>query len=73
MAGAFGYDREHFEVSRAIAMRALIPAIDSAPNDAIIVADGFSCRSQIRHFCPARRPMHLAQLLNLATSRPGER
>ncbi len=66
MAGAFGYDREHFEVSKAIAGRVLIPAIDKAPPDATIVADGFSCRSQIRHFCPSRRPMHLAEVLNLA-------
>jgi Fe-S oxidoreductase len=65
MAGAFGYAREHFEVSKAIGARVLIPAIDKAPPDAIIVADGFSCRSQIRHFCPSRRPMHLAEVLNL--------
>ena len=38
-----------------IGERVLIPAIDKAPPDAIIVADGFSCRSQIRHFCPSRR------------------
>ncbi len=67
MAGAFGYGRDHFEVSKAIGTRVLIPAIDQAAPDAIIVADGFSCRSQIRHFCPSRRPMHLAEVLNLAT------
>jgi len=66
MAGAFGYERGHFEVSKTIAMRVLIPAIEQATADAIIVADGFSCRSQIRHFCPSRRPMHLAEVLNLA-------
>jgi FAD/FMN-containing dehydrogenase/Fe-S oxidoreductase len=65
MAGAFGYERTHFEVSRAIGARVLFPAIDKAPPDAIIVADGFSCRSQIRHFCPSRRPLHLAEVLNL--------
>jgi Fe-S oxidoreductase len=65
MAGAFGYERTHFEVSRTIGARVLFPAIDKAPPDAIIVADGFSCRSQIRHFCPSRRPMHLAEVLNL--------
>ena len=65
MAGAFGYDREHFDVSKQIGARVLIPAIDRTPADAIIVADGFSCRSQIRHFCPSRRPMHLAEVLNL--------
>ena len=64
MAGAFGYDRAHFEISKTIGERVLIPAIDKAPPDAIIVADGFSCRSQIRHFCPSRRPMHLAEVLN---------
>ena len=65
MAGAFGYDRDHFEISKTIGERVLIPAIDKAPGDAIIVADGFSCRSQIRHFCPSRTPMHLAEVLNL--------
>ena len=65
MAGAFGYDRDHFEISKQIAARVLIPTIDNAPPDAIIVADGFSCRSQIRHFCPSRTPMHLAEVLNL--------
>src|SRR5580658_3583480 len=65
MAGAFGYDRDHFEVSKLIGARVLIPAINNAPPDAIIVADGFSCRSQIRHFCPSRTPMHLAEVLNL--------
>ena len=65
MAGAFGYDRDHFEISKTIGERVLIPAIDKAPPDAIVVADGFSCRSQIRHFCPSRTPMHLAEVLNL--------
>ncbi|MGH7925977.1 MAG: FAD-binding and (Fe-S)-binding domain-containing protein [Candidatus Binatus sp.] len=65
MAGAFGYERAHFEVSKAIGARVLFPAIDQAPPDAIIVADGFSCRSQIRHFCPSRHPKHLAEVLNL--------
>ena len=64
MAGAFGYDRAHFEISKTIGERVLFPAINKAPPDAIIVADGFSCRSQIRHFCPSRRPMHLAEVLN---------
>ena len=65
MAGAFGYDREHYEVSRAIGARSLIPALEAAAPETIIVADGFSCRSQIRHFCPSRRPMHLAEVLNV--------
>jgi FAD/FMN-containing dehydrogenase/Fe-S oxidoreductase len=73
MAGAFGYDREHFEVSKAIGARKLIPEIEASPQDTIIVADGFSCRSQIRHFCPGRRPMHLAEVLNLTADPSTER
>ena len=65
MAGPFGYGAERFEVSRAIAERVLIPAIRQSAPDTMIVADGFACRTQIRHFCPERRPLHLAQLLNL--------
>jgi FAD/FMN-containing dehydrogenase/Fe-S oxidoreductase len=64
MAGAFGYAGEHYEVSRAIGERALFPAIAAAPPEAAIVADGFSCRAQIRQFCPERRVMHLAELLD---------
>jgi FAD/FMN-containing dehydrogenase/Fe-S oxidoreductase len=66
MAGAFGYSAEHYAVSRASGERVLGPAIRSSPDAAIIIADGFSCRTQIRHLCPARRPMHLAELLNLS-------
>ncbi len=65
MAGPFGYGAERFEVSRAIAERVLIPAVRQSAPDTMIVADGFACRTQIRHFCPERRPLHLAQLLNL--------
>ena len=64
MAGPFGYGAERFEVSRAIAERVLIPAVRQSAPETMIVADGFACRTQIRHFCPERRPLHLAQLLN---------
>jgi FAD/FMN-containing dehydrogenase/Fe-S oxidoreductase len=64
MAGPFGYGAERFEVSRAIAERVLIPAVRQSAPDTMIVADGFACRTQIRHFCPERKPLHLAQLLN---------
>ena len=65
MAGAFGYDADHFEVSRAIGERVLLPAIRASDPQTIIISDGFSCRSQIAHFCPDRRAMHLAEVLNL--------
>ncbi len=63
MAGAFGYDRENYEISAAIGERVLLASVRASSAETIVVADGFSCRSQIRHFCPDRRPMHLAQLL----------
>ncbi len=64
MAGAFGYAREHFDISRTIANRVLVPAIEASDPATIVIADGFSCRSQIRQFCSDRRVMHLAEALN---------
>jgi FAD/FMN-containing dehydrogenase/Fe-S oxidoreductase len=65
MAGAFGYEESHFAVSKACAERVLLPAINRSERETIVISDGFSCRAQIRQFCPDRRPMHLAQVLNL--------
>jgi Fe-S oxidoreductase len=64
MAGAFGYEARHYDVSRALAERVLVPAIEQAGPDAIVITDGFSCRSQIRHFCPGSRVVHAAQMLS---------
>jgi FAD/FMN-containing dehydrogenase/Fe-S oxidoreductase len=64
MAGAFGYEERHYDISRALAERVLVPAIKEAGPDAIVITDGFSCRSQIRHFCPGTRVVHAAQVLN---------
>ncbi len=49
MAGSFGYEEEHYELSIAMANRRLAPHIQQSPHDAIIAAPGFSCRSQIKH------------------------
>jgi Fe-S oxidoreductase len=48
MAGSFGYEAEHYDISMAMAELSLLPAIREAP-DAMIVADGTSCRHQIAH------------------------
>ncbi len=66
MAGAFGFEQSHFAVSKACADRVLVPSINATAPDTIVISDGFSCRAQIRQFCPDRRPMHLAQVLNRA-------
>ncbi len=47
MAGSFGYAEEHFEVSKKIAGRRLVPAIEKRPEGAVVVAPGFSCRHQV--------------------------
>ena len=47
MAGAFGFEKEKYEISKAIGELELLPAVRQAPTDWLIVADGFSCREQI--------------------------
>ncbi|MFE3541976.1 FAD-binding and (Fe-S)-binding domain-containing protein [Nocardia sp. NPDC059177] len=49
LAGNFGMQRGHYEVSVAVAENALLPALRAAPDDAIFLADGFSCRTQADH------------------------
>jgi FAD/FMN-containing dehydrogenase/Fe-S oxidoreductase len=68
MAGAFGFERDKYEVSKAIGERALLPAVRKADPELVIVADGFSCREQV-HQGTGRRPLHLAELLQLGLHR----
>jgi Fe-S oxidoreductase len=65
MAGAFGYDAETIDVSRAMGELSLLPAVRQAPDDAIIVADGTSCRQQIRDGT-RREAMHVARVLAMS-------
>lgn len=67
MAGAFGFEADHYEVSLAVAERALLPAIRAAGPDALLLADGFSCREQIRQLT-GRRALHLAEVVAEAAS-----
>jgi Fe-S oxidoreductase len=62
MAGSFGYAREHYDVSRAIGERKLLPAVRAMTADTVLVAPGTSCREQVRHFTGARA-LHPAELL----------
>jgi Fe-S oxidoreductase len=62
LAGNFGVERGHFDVSRAVAETALLPAVRAASEDAEILADGFSCRTQLDQLAP-RGGRHLAELL----------
>jgi FAD/FMN-containing dehydrogenase/Fe-S oxidoreductase len=69
LAGNFGFERGHYAVSKAVGERVLLPAVREAAESTAIVADGFSCRTQIAHGTP-RRAQHLAQLLAAGLQRP---
>jgi Fe-S oxidoreductase len=62
MAGPFGFEAEKFEVSKIIANDGLLPAVQSASPETIIVSDGFSCREQISQL-GHRQAMHFAEVL----------
>jgi FAD/FMN-containing dehydrogenase/Fe-S oxidoreductase len=65
MAGAFGFEKEKYDVSIAIGELELLPAVRKAPTDWLIVADGFSCREQIAQQTD-RQALHLAEVLQMA-------
>jgi FAD/FMN-containing dehydrogenase/Fe-S oxidoreductase len=68
MAGPFGYEEKNQEVSKLCAERVMAPAVREANNETLVLADGFSCREQIRHLTD-KKPMHLAELVDLAFER----
>ena len=65
MAGSFGFEADHYDVSMAVGERVLLPAVRDAAADTVIVSDGFSCREQIRQ-ATGREGLHLAEVLRLA-------
>jgi Fe-S oxidoreductase len=65
MAGSFGYHAETIDVSLAMGELSLLPAVRKAPDDALIVADGTSCRHQI-HDGTGRDAAHVARVLAMA-------
>ena len=67
MAGSFGFEAPKYDVSMAIGERVLLPAVRQASPETLIVADGFSCREQIRHGS-GRQALHLAEVLDFAFS-----
>jgi Fe-S oxidoreductase len=63
MAGSFGFEREHYDLSLAIGERRLLPAVRSLPPETEVVAMGVSCRQQIGHGA-GRRAWHLVEVLD---------
>ncbi|MCL8011327.1 FAD-binding and (Fe-S)-binding domain-containing protein [Streptomyces sp. AS02] len=76
LAGNFGFEEQHYDTSMAVADLALRPRLgDMDPRTpAVVVADGFSCATQIDHLAGDRgiRALHLAELLDPAADRPGQ-
>jgi Fe-S oxidoreductase len=68
MAGAFGYQAETFDVSMKMGELSLLPAVRKAESDAILVADGTSCRQQIEDGT-GREALHVARVLELALAK----
>jgi Fe-S oxidoreductase len=63
LAGNFGFEAGHYDVSMACGERELLPAVRDAPADSLVLADGFSCRTQIEQGGTGRTPAHLAEVL----------
>ncbi|MET8615695.1 FAD-linked oxidase C-terminal domain-containing protein [Streptomyces misionensis] len=66
LAGNFGFERGHHEVSMAVAEQGVLPAVRGAAPDSLVLADGFSCRTQIEEGGTGRRAVHLAEALAFA-------
>jgi Fe-S oxidoreductase len=62
MAGSFGFEAEHYDISREMGSLRLFPAVEGAAPDTAIAITGVSCRQQIGHFT-SREPRHAAEIL----------
>ncbi|HEY4686291.1 MAG TPA: hypothetical protein VII57_09635, partial [Dehalococcoidia bacterium] len=69
MAGAFGFEAEHYDISKAMGALRLFPAVEAAPEETAIAVTGVSCRQQIGHFT-SRTPRHVIELLAEALNSP---
>jgi Fe-S oxidoreductase len=74
MAGSFGYEAEHYDISLRMAELSLLPAVRAAAPDTLIVADGTSCRHQIEDGTRAtgrREVLHVVRVLERALAAEG--
>ncbi|MFX1821810.1 FAD-binding and (Fe-S)-binding domain-containing protein [Pseudarthrobacter sp. CC4] len=67
VAGNFGFEKEHYEVSMKVAEQSLAPALRATSTGSVVLTDGFSCAMQVKQIDPERPGRHIAQLLD-----PGE-
>jgi Fe-S oxidoreductase len=68
MAGSFGFEKEHYELSMQIGAQRLFPAVEAAAPNALISATGVSCRQQIAHGT-SRTARHPIELIRAAARR----
>ena len=72
MAGAFGFEKDHYDVSIKAGERVLLPRVRQADDQTLIIANGFSCREQIEQ-TTERQGLHLAQVMQMALHQQNER
>ena len=72
VAGNFGFEADHYDVSMQVAAHALVPALQEAEAQAPALVDGFSCAMQVDHLDPARPQLHLAELLDPRPAPPAD-
>lgn len=72
VAGNFGFEANHYEISMKVAEQALAPALARTPTETPVLADGFSCAMQIKQLDPKRKSLHLAELLDPQTTHDPE-
>jgi Fe-S oxidoreductase len=72
LAGNFGFEKGHFEVSQACAEEHLLPSVREAPEGTVVLADGFSCRTQLEQLAGVRG-RHLAEVLAQALDAEAQR
>ena len=67
LAGSWGFESAHHDLSMRIGEEGFLPAAREASSDTLIVADGFSCRTQLEHSDVGRRALHVGQVIAMAT------
>ena len=68
LAGSWGFERGHHEISMQCGEQALLPAVREADGDTLVIANGFSCKTQIAQSDAQRRALHVAQAMKRPAS-----
>ncbi|MHB1569615.1 MAG: FAD-binding oxidoreductase, partial [Solirubrobacteraceae bacterium] len=66
LAGSWGFERGHHEISMQCGEHALLPAVRAADPDTLVIADGFSCKTQIQQSDAGRNALHVGQVMKMA-------